>query len=168
MLYYNLFNFNFKHNISKDMCIYSTARATLSTKRSYVLCELRSRPSVTWRSKGHCRYTLAVTNALHTVRLKKCLIVTRFIIYFWHRDFALCTALRRLSSITIERNLSGQFSPLTAPFPFHEPPSSRSAHSLFGPLRSIFISLIPLRSYALAVTTYSESSRNLNGLENQL
>jgi len=58
----------------------------------------------------------------------------------------LCRTLRNLSSTTFERNLSGQFSPLTAPFlfrdalSFYRTPAHRSApaHSIFGLLHSVF------------------------------
>jgi len=89
------------------------------------------------------------------------------LLFTWGKiDVVVCTAwgLRSLSSITFERNLSGQFSPLTAPYPVHDHFSSLSsrsaptpsfsrthahrfadakeahAHAIFGSLRSVFLS----------------------------
>jgi len=70
-------------------------RATLSTKRSYVLCAL---PSVTWRLKGHS-HTSAVTYALYTVWLIKMFDrhkgpPSNFVIKLGrHRNKALCYIL---------------------------------------------------------------------------
>jgi len=80
----------------------------------------------------------------------------RLIVYFWHGVNRVCRAVRSFSSIiTFERNLNGQFSPLSAPFPVpYDAPAPRSAnrsiifptpahrsapaHSIFGPLCSVF------------------------------
>ena len=51
--------------------------------------------------------------------------------------------------ICLASPLSGKFSPLTTPFPFHDPPAP--AYSIFGPLRSVFQSCpTPLTCSGLA------------------
>ena len=72
------------------------------------------------------------------------------------------------SRMTFERNLGGQFSPVTAPFPFHDA-SARSAPSFFfarsltaplpltefSALSALFFAPIPLRLHALLVNNQS-------------
>ena len=46
----------------------------------------------------------------------------RLIIYYWHLVKYLVRALWSLSSVTFERNMNGQFSLFTAPYPLHDSP----------------------------------------------
>jgi len=51
--------------------------------------------------------------------------------------------------MTFERNLSGQFSPLAAPFLLHDPPAPRSTPAPWFSRTRPFTAPIPLRSHAL-------------------
>ena len=69
----------------------------------------------------------------------------RLIVYFWHGLNRVCIEHYEVSvAYHFERNLSGKFSPLTAPFPFHDAPllAPLQLHR-FSPARS------PLRSHSL-------------------